>query len=48
MNKEELIEELWWDLRSVGYIPSDDDVGDLLMKAYESGLNDERNDPYDY
>ena len=49
MTKDEIVQELWWDIRGVGYLADDDDVKELLMKAYQLGHDeDKRNDFYDY
>ena len=40
MTREQLIEELWWEIRALGVDPEDDNLFDLLRKAYTRGYND--------
>jgi len=40
MTKERLVEELWWDIRKLGYLPDDECVLRLLKKAYDLGFRD--------
>jgi len=40
MNKERLVEELWWDIRKLGYWPDNDRILNLIKKAYDLGYED--------
>jgi len=40
MNKDQLVEELWWDIRKLGYWPDNDRILDLIKKAYGLGYED--------
>ena len=40
MSKEDLIEWLWWDLRSLGLDPEDKRLSLILIKAYDAGRMD--------
>ena len=37
MNRDQLVEELWWDIRKLGYWPDNDHILSLLQKAYDLG-----------
>jgi len=38
--KDQLIEELWWDIHKLGYWPDNDRILSILQKAYEIGYKD--------
>jgi len=40
VTREQLIEELWWEIRDLGLDPEDEDLFDLLREAYTMGYND--------
>ena len=40
MTREQLIEELWWEIRALGLDPEDEDLFYLLREAYTMGYND--------
>jgi len=37
MKKEDIVDEFYWDIRKLGYLPDNDKLMDLLEKVSEAG-----------
>jgi len=39
MTEDQLEKELWWDIRNAGFLPSDENVKNLLKRVYDIGYD---------
>jgi len=40
IDKYLLAEELWWEIRRLGFDPEDEHIASLVLVAYEHGIED--------